>query len=72
MRALAESAEKALPNPQVFRVGETVRITDGAFATFGAIVQEMLGDDRVRLVVSMFGRMTPVATNLRNIQDDGG
>jgi transcription antitermination factor NusG len=68
VRDLAESAERALPDPKVVRAGESVRITGGAFATFGAIVQELLGDDRVRLEVSMFGRRTPVDTDLRNIQ----
>ena len=44
-----------------YQVGETVRITDGALESFLGVVDEIdLERNKVRVVVSMFGRETPV------------
>lgn len=44
-----------------FRVGETVRITEGPFADFMALVDDIYPDrGKVRVLVSFFGRETPV------------
>ena len=52
-----------------YQVGETVRITDGALESFLGVVDEIdLERNKVRVVVSMFGRETPVERELDQIE----
>jgi transcription termination/antitermination protein NusG len=52
-----------------YRVGETVRITEGPFADFMAVVDELYPDrGKVRLLVSFFGRETPVEMDFMQIE----
>jgi len=50
------------PRPKVtFDIGEAVRVIDGPFANFQGVVDEVFPDKgRVRVMVSIFGRETPV------------
>ena len=57
---IAEGAHK--PKPKVvFGEGDLVRVTDGPFANFQGVIEEVFPDKgRVRVMVSIFGRSTPV------------
>lgn len=57
---IADGANK--PKPKVvFAEGDAVRVIDGPFANFQGVVEEVFPDKgRVRVMVSIFGRSTPV------------
>ena len=52
-----------------FAVGDSVKVTDGPLEGFLGTVDELEPDkDRVRVVVSMFGRETPVDLELDQVE----
>ena len=52
-----------------YKVGDTVKITDGALESFLGTVEEIdLDRSKVRVVVSMFGRETPVELELDQVE----
>ena len=55
-----EAKEKPIPKV-VFEKGEAVRVTDGPFTNFnGAIEEANLAKGKVKIMISIFGRATPV------------
>ncbi len=62
--------EAAEPRVQVsFKVGERVRVTEGAFADFHGIVDEIdIERGKARVLISIFGRETPVEVDFLQLE----
>ena len=59
---LRQGRGEAEVKPKIaYEIGETVRIKDGAFENFEGVIQEIDNErGKLRLMVSIFGRSTPV------------
>jgi len=52
-----------------FKVGDAVKVTDGPFTDFSGMVSEMNAErGRVKVMVSIFGRSTPVELDFLQVQ----
>ena len=68
---IIQQVEKG-PAPQVkmqFQKGESVRIIDGPFSNFNGYVEDVdMDHGRLRVMVSIFGRQTPVELNFFQVE----
>ena len=58
------------PKPKIrFEEGESVRVISGPFANFSGFVDEVLPEkEKVRVMVQVFGRATPVMLDYMNVE----
>jgi transcription termination/antitermination protein NusG len=67
-----ETADQKKAKPEVkvldFEVGDSVTVTDGAFASLPATINEINADQqKLKVLVSIFGRETPVELNFNQV-----
>ena len=70
-RLIGQISEGTLkPKPKVqFEEGDQVRVVDGPFANFNGTVEEVKPDKgKVRVLVSIFGRATPVELDFMQVE----
>jgi transcriptional antiterminator NusG len=65
---IKEGASK--PKPLIsFEEGESVRVTTGPFASFaGSVAEVMVEKEKLRVMVQVFGRATPVVLDYTNVE----
>ena len=68
LQRVQEGVEK--PKPKVlFEPGEVVRVTEGPFADFNGVVEEVNYEkSRLRVAVLIFGRSTPVELEFGQVE----
>jgi transcriptional antiterminator NusG len=67
-KGITEGAAKPKPR-QAFVEGDEVRVTVGAFANFSGTVQEVKPDkQKLKVMVSIFGRPTPVELDFAHVE----
>jgi transcriptional antiterminator NusG len=66
----AMSEGQVKPKPRIhFEEGDAVRVTDGAFANFSGTVEAVKPEkQKVRVLVSIFGRATPVELDFTQVE----
>ncbi|NOX82334.1 MAG: transcription termination/antitermination protein NusG [Alphaproteobacteria bacterium] len=69
IRGVVEDGETAPRLTITFEIGETVHVTDGPFASFSGVVEDVDEETtRLKVAVSIFGRATPVELEFTQVE----
>ena len=61
-------ARGEIVEPVGIKVGQSVVVREGPFASFPAVVEAILPSDRLRVTVSLFGRPSPVELRITDVR----
>jgi len=62
-------ADRQMATTQTYAIGESVRIVDGPFDTFTGSIEEVnLEKGKLRVMVGIFGRSTPVEVDFNQVE----
>lgn len=67
-RFVSAIARDEVAEPVGVKVGQSVVVTDGPFASFPAVVEEIGPHDRIKVAVSIFGRASPIDLDIAQVQ----
>jgi transcriptional antiterminator NusG len=62
--------ETTEPKPRIgYELGENVRVTEGPFTNFTGVIREVYPErGKIRVMVSIFGRATPVELDFLQVE----
>ena len=69
LKGQVDGSEKTKVYRISFRVGQTVRVTDGPFKNFTGVVESINPDrGRVRVIVTVLGRKAPIEIDFSHVR----